>query len=156
MAPELRYYPLTLFKTAKEVLGDFQHAELQARFGRFRLAAIHSFAMYIQYEDITHLEQWQKILSIKAMKAETKSINYLSTDGIKLLLEQPDTMTSKGRRDLALLALMYDTGAHVQEIIDLTPNSVRITSFPYTIKLFGKDRKFRIVPLMEKQVELLK
>lgn len=31
MKPELRYYPVTLFKTAKEVLGDFQHVELQTQ-----------------------------------------------------------------------------------------------------------------------------
>lgn len=37
MKPELRYYLVTLFKTATEVLGGFQHAELQAQFGGFRL-----------------------------------------------------------------------------------------------------------------------
>jgi hypothetical protein len=30
MKPELRYYPVTLFKTAAEILGGFQNAELQA------------------------------------------------------------------------------------------------------------------------------
>lgn len=35
MKPELRYYPVTLFKTVAEFLGGFQHAELQARFGGF-------------------------------------------------------------------------------------------------------------------------
>ena len=30
-----------------------------------RLAAIHAFAKYMQYEDVAHLEQWQSILSIK-------------------------------------------------------------------------------------------
>ncbi len=37
LKPELRYYPVTLFKTATGVLGGFQHAELQARFGGLRL-----------------------------------------------------------------------------------------------------------------------
>ena len=122
----------------------------------YRLAAIHSFIQYLQYEDIMRLEQWQKILSIKSMKAEKKSISYLSTDAIKLLFEQPDITTRGGRRNLSLLALMYDTGARVQEIIDLTPGSLNMASSPYSIRLFGKGRKYRIVPLMDEQVQLLK
>jgi site-specific recombinase XerD len=122
----------------------------------YRLAAIHSFINYLQYEEIKQLEQWQKILSIKSLKTERKAINYLTTDGIKALLEQPDTATATGRRNLALLSLMYDTGARVQEIIDLTPESLRIESKPYTIRILGKGRKMRIVPLLEEQVGLLK
>jgi site-specific recombinase XerD len=121
-----------------------------------RLAAIHSFMSYLQYEEIQHLDEWQRILSIKAMRDEKKSISYLSADGIKLLLKQPDITTRNGRRNLALLALMYDTGARVQEIIDLTPESLKIESKPYTIRLFGKGRKSRVVPLMEEQIVILK
>jgi len=120
-----------------------------------RLASIHSFISYLQYEEIHHLDEWQKILSIKAMKDEKKSISYLTTEGIKLLLEQPDSTTGNGLRNLALLALMYDTGARVQEMIDLTPESLKIESKPYTIRLFGKGRKSRIVPLMEEQMVIL-
>jgi site-specific recombinase XerD len=50
---------------------------------------------------------------------------------------------------------MYDTGARVQEVIDLTPLSLRF-DIPYTIKLIGKGNKARIVPLMEPTVELLR
>jgi site-specific recombinase XerD len=122
----------------------------------YRLAAISSFAQYLQYEAIGRMEQWQRIIGIKALKTEKRTVNYLSVEGIKLMLEQPDTQTEKGRRNLALLALMYDTGARVQEIIDLTPESLRIESRPYTIRLLGKGRKNRIVPLMDEQVELLR
>jgi len=51
---------------------------------------------------------------------------------------------------------MYDTGARVQEIIDLMPESLKIESQPYTIRIFGKGRKSRVVPLMEEQIVLLK
>jgi len=121
-----------------------------------RLASINSFISYLQYEEIDHLQEWQRIRSIKAMKGEKKSINYLTTEGIKLLLEQPDTSTGNGRRNLALLALMYDTGSRVQEIIDLTPESLKIESGPYTIRIFGKGRKSRVVPLIEEQMVILK
>ena len=47
--------------------------------------------------------EWQIILSIKAKKTEISPPNYLSMEGIKLLLAQPDTTSWKGRRHLACL-----------------------------------------------------
>lgn len=120
-----------------------------------RLAAMHSFFHYLQYCNPIHLHEWQRILSIPIKKTEKPAMNYLPLDGIKLLLEQPDQTRPKEKRDLALLSLMYDSGARVQEIIDLKPSSINFNK-PYTIKLVGKGNKARIVPLMESQVELLK
>jgi len=120
-----------------------------------RLAGIHSFFRYLQYQHPENLSEWQRILSIKAKKSKTEAINYLTIDGIKLLLEQPDTSTHKGRRDLAMLALMYDCAARVQEISDLKPSSIRLNK-PYTIKIIGKGNKARIVPLMEEEIAHIK
>tara|TARA_R110002050_G_scaffold276977_2_gene422439 strand:+ start:987 stop:2003 length:1017 start_codon:yes stop_codon:yes gene_type:complete len=116
-----------------------------------RLAAIHSFMSFLQYQHPETIDKWQGILAIKVKRAKKKVINYLSIDGIKLLLEQPIISTLKGRRDLAMLALMYDCAARVQEIIDLTPHSIRFDK-PYTIKIVGKGNKTRIVPLMEQEI----
>ena len=120
-----------------------------------RLAALRSFFCYMQYENPERMYEWQKILSIKVKRHGKQSINYLTTDGIKLILEQPDQSTGSGRRNLAMLALMYDSGARVQEIIDITPSSVRLDN-PSIVKLFGKGRKARIVPLQEEQTVFLK
>lgn len=152
---------LTLDKLSKGIVVDFlewiqNERNCSTSTRNYRLAAIHSFVSYLQYEDIAQLDRWQKILSIKMKKVEQKTINYLTTDAVKLLLEQPDRTTPQGRRNLALLALMYDTGARVQEIINLTPEAVNITSTPYTIRLLGKGKKYRVVPLMEAQILLLK
>jgi integrase/recombinase XerD len=120
-----------------------------------RLAAIHSFFQYLQYQSPENLLEWQKILSIPVKRTEKISINYLSLEGIRLLLEHPDRSTRNGRRDLALLSLMYDSGARVQEVIDLTPSMVRLES-PCTVKLIGKGNKARIVPLLDVQVKFLR
>lgn len=119
-----------------------------------RLAAIHSFVRFLQYQNPDNLIEWQRILSIPVKKTEKKSINYLALDGIKALLKTPDQGTAAGRRDLALLTLLYDTGARVQELIDLTPSQLRFDK-PYTVKLVGKGNKARIVPLMEPTKQLL-
>lgn len=120
-----------------------------------RLAAIHSFFKYIQYQNPENLYEYQKILSIKIKKAPKATINYLTIAGIKLLLEQPDTRTERGRRDLALLSLMYDTGARVQELIDMTSSTIRLEK-PYTIQITGKGNKTRVIPLLDDQVRILK
>jgi site-specific recombinase XerD len=120
-----------------------------------RLAALHSFFKYLQYQNPDNLYEYQDIMSIKVKKVRKKALNYLTVEGIKLLLEQPDVTTKRGRRDLALLSLMYDTGSRVQEVIDLTPSTVRLDK-PYTIQITGKGNKTRIVPLLEEQVKILR
>lgn len=120
-----------------------------------RLAALHSFFKYMQYEDVKRMACWQENLSIKVKRHEKKSVSYLTVEAIKFLLEQIPTDNRTGRRNLALIALMYDSGGRVQEIIDLTPASLRINK-PAYITLHGKGNKKRIVPLQNEQIVLLR
>lgn len=60
----------------------------------------------------------------------------------------------RGRRDLTLIATLYDTGSRVQELINLKTRDVRLTK-PATIILTGKGNKQRSVPIMEKTKEIL-
>jgi len=121
-----------------------------------RLAAISSFIKYAEYMNPGHLFDCHQILSIPVKKSESKVLSYLNIDGIKLLLQQPDTQKARGIRDLVLLSLMYESAARVQEIIDLTPSSLFITNKPYKVILHGKGNKYRSIPLPDKQVELLR
>ena len=121
-----------------------------------RLAAISSFIKYAEYLNPGHLFDCHQILSIPVKKTENKVIDYLTIDGIKLLLRQPDIHKYKGLRDLALLSLMYESAARVQEIIDLTPASLFITDKPYRVVLHGKGDKYRSIPLPDKQVRLIR
>lgn len=120
-----------------------------------RLAAIHSFIRYLQYSTPEHLNEWQRILAIRVKKSKKEPVNYLSIEGMQLLLAQPDLSTAKGRRDMAMLSLMYHCAARVQEVIDLTPAMIRLEK-PLTIKIIGKCSKARIIPLIEQQMGNLK
>ena len=84
-----------------------------------RLAAIHSFFRYAQGEDPSGFYYFQKVLSIPIKKAEKKLVEHLTPEAVELLLGQPDKYSAKGRRDLTLMSVLYDTGARVQELIDL-------------------------------------
>lgn len=114
-----------------------------------RLAAIIAFARFLEYKYPASLYDCQQIISIPAKKSEGKIISFLTEEGVKLLLGQPDKSTVKGLRDFVLIALMYESGARVQEIIDLTPSSLRIQSTPLCVILHGKGNKNRLVPLPE-------
>lgn len=120
-----------------------------------RLAAIHAFYTYLQYEEPHFLERCQEILSIPYKKAQKKTMSYLTLDEMQALLTQPDVRSAAGRRDLTMLSLLYDTGARVQELADLTLGDVRLSS-PTVIRLKGKGNKVRLVPVMTPTEKLLR
>ena len=120
-----------------------------------RLAAIHSFFRYVQAEDPTGIFYFQKVIAIPIKKTTKKTVDYLTVKAMKLLLEQPDKHTPKGRRALTLMSLLYDTGARVQELIDLRVCDVKLEELPIII-LTGKGSKTRRVPILKNTVSLLK
>ena len=119
-----------------------------------RLAAIHAFFRYLQSEKPEYMYQCQRMLSIPVKKAPKKPPVYLSDDSMGRLLSQPDMLTECGRRDATLLSVLYDSGARVQELADLTPRNLRLEE-PFYITLTGKGRKTRQVPIMKQTAMLL-
>ncbi len=112
-----------------------------------RLAAIHSFIRYAMMENPEIMQICRDILSIRSKKTESKALDYLSIAELQGVLAQPNTKTCQGKRDLALLSLLYDSGARVQELVDLIVADIRMDE-PVTLKLKGKGKKERIVPIM--------
>jgi|SRR5690554_4948544 len=120
-----------------------------------RLAAVKSFVSYLQYDSVEHMDQWQRILAIRGLKKKHTTPSHFNKEGIRLLFEQMDMTDPRELRHLAILTLMYDTGCRVQELADLTIESLRIQCKPYSIKIYGKGRKTRIAPLSEHVVDIL-
>jgi len=112
-----------------------------------RLAAIHCFFRYVFDSDPTHAAHCQRILVISLKKAVRPTLGYLSAEEMETLLAQVDRSTSKGRRDYLLLALLYDTGARIQEALDVTPADFHLTS-PAFVRVLGKGKKERLCPLL--------
>lgn len=155
----LRIQKLQLKQINKETVEQFL-SWLEAERGNSiptrnqRLAAIHAFFRYAQYEAPEHMELCQRICGIPFKKQPKAGVCYLTHDQMKQVLSEPDTARPKGRRDLLLLSVLYDTGGRVQEIADLKVRDVR-TEQPATVTLTGKGRKTRYVPLMSRTAELL-
>ena len=119
-----------------------------------RLTAIHSFFRYAQAESPESLLHFQKVIAIPVKKGRAKAVEHLTSDGIRLLLEQPDRSCPKGRRDLTILSTLYDSAARVQELIDVSIGDFISGANP-TLVLTGKGNKTRRVPLMKNTATLL-
>lgn len=119
-----------------------------------RLAAIKSLFSYIQAQTPDYIYQCQQILSIPRKKEPGHTLEYLTVEGIKSVLDAVETSSRTGLRDLTLLSLMYDSAARVQEIADLSVNDFRAEK-PSTLRLTGKGSKTRIVPLMSTTSDLV-
>ena len=120
-----------------------------------RLSAVQAFFRYLQIESPSHLLLSQQIISIRIKRAPKPVMNYLTFEGIQAILSTVDSTQYSGRRDFALLCLLYDTGARVQEIADCVVSDLRLTD-PATIRLTGKGCKSRIVPILSKTTVYLK
>lgn len=120
-----------------------------------RLATLHAFFRYVQAEEPAHMLQCQKILAIPLRRHARQTVGYVSKEELAEILAQPDLRTSAGRRDAVLLSVLYDTGARVQELIDLSAGDVRLDP-PAQLRLLGKGRKMRAVPLMDNTAQLLR
>lgn len=70
----------------------------------------------------------------------------LRPDQVAALVDAPDPATAVGLRDRALLEVLYATGARVSEVCALDLDALDGTGL---VRLFGKGRKERIVPLGE-------
>lgn len=121
-----------------------------------RLAALKSFAAYCQIEEIEYISNLQSVSSIKAVKQPERTILYLDKDSVSKLINAPDTRTHTGLRHRVTLCLLYDTGARVQELCDITLKDIHVSDAHPYVHLFGKGRKNRNVPISNELASLLK
>ena len=111
-----------------------------------RLAAIHAFFRYIQYRDPAGFEQCAQVLAVPFKKAPVIPVSYMNLDEVSLLFSVPDQKEDNQLRDLAVMVLLYESGARVQELLDLSPSCIRFGSTS-TVELHGKGNKKRLVPI---------
>jgi integrase/recombinase XerD len=155
-APErlrLEQIDVALVEAFLDYLERERNASLRTR--NHRLASLHAFFRYMQAEEPERMLQCQKILAIPLRRHARPTVAYLSKEELAQILAQPDLQTPAGRRDAVLLSVLYDSGARVQELIDLSVGDVRLDP-PAQVRLLGKGRKMRAVPLMQNTAQLLR
>lgn len=144
---------------AGEVLAFLQHAERERKVTigtrNCRLAALRSFFVFVADREPLASAQCSEVLRIPTKQAPKPEIRSLDEDEITAILAQPDRSKVEGRRDHLLLAILYNTGARIQEALNISPGALRLEP-PFQARLFGKGRKERVCPLWPETVVLLK
>ncbi len=134
-------------------LEDERHNTVATR--NVRLAALHAFFRYVAASEPEQLARSQRILQIPFKRADHRTIDYLEYAELQAVLEAVERSTGAGRRDYALLATMFNTGARVQELLDLRTCDLHLDR-PCQVRLFGKGRKERMCPLWPQTATLLR
>jgi site-specific recombinase XerD len=142
-----------------EVLAFLEHLETDRKVSigtrNCRLAALHSFFAFVAHREPLAIAQCTEIAGIPVKKMPRPAMCYLDAEEITAILREPDRSSLEGQRDHALLAFLYNTGARIQEALDVSPRAIRFES-PAQVELFGKGRKSRICPLWPETVDVLK
>jgi integrase/recombinase XerD len=123
-----------------------------ARTRNHRLAVLKAFARYVASVAPEHLERCRRLRELPPARFKHPEIPYLEDDEIVDLVR---VIAPAQRRERALLLLLYNTGARVQEIIDLDLGDLRLDPVP-VVTLTGKCRKQRTCPLWRRTVDALK
>jgi len=144
---------------AAEVLMFLEHLEKDRKVSvgtrNCRLAAIRSFFAFVAHREPLAIAQCAEIAHIPVKKRSRPSMCYMDAEEIAAILREPDRSSLEGQRDHALLAFLYNTGARIQEALDVCPRAIRFES-PAQVELLGKGRKSRICPLWPETTEVLK
>lgn len=132
------------------IIAFLSHLEQERHNGVYtrnvRLSAIHAFFRFVASRNPEHLDLAQRVLGIPFKRAQQRVIDYLEYEEIDSVLKAIDRTTPQGNRDYALLATMFNTGARVQEVLDLRVRDLRLDA-PSQIRLMGKGNKTRLCPL---------
>lgn len=121
-----------------------------------RLAAIKSFCRYVSHEPIEYLNNISQILEIASKGDDNKVvvIDYLTKEELTTYLNVISTKNRKGIRDYALINLMYDSAARVEEMTNIKVNDLNLGDNP-SVMLYGKGKKYRTVPICNGTRDLL-
>ena len=143
----------------KFVLSFLNHLEVDRgnciRTRNARLAAIRSFMVFIAREEPALIELSARIRTIPIKRTTHKIIEGLDDQEVRAILNAVDLRSPTGLRDRALILFLYNTGARVQEAVDLRREDLRLTEMGQ-VKLLGKGRKQRACPLWPETVQAIK
>lgn len=120
-----------------------------------RLAAVHAFFRYLQYRDPAGFSQCAQVMSVPFKKAPSAVVSYMTLEETAFLFSLPDQKDDTQLRDLAVLVLLYESGARIQELTDLCPSNIRFAA-TNIITLHGKGNKTRRVPISADVAKILK
>lgn len=130
------------YKVIRGYLAFLQLKKLSRKSIARKLSAVRMFYRFNRRSGITDSNPADLI---SAPKMEKRLPKFLQEDAVNALLSAPDLSTPSGLRDKAILEMLYAAGIRVSELAGLDLDSIDYSLFE--VKVFGKGRKERIVPI---------
>lgn len=106
-----------------------------------KVATLRTFFRYLCREGVMEINPAQLVSS---PRVERTLPNHLTIEQMIKFIESPDLDTLLGKRDRAILELLYASGLRVSELVGLNLTDIDFTN--QTVRVKGKGRKERIVP----------
>ena len=119
-----------------------------------RLSAIRSFCHYVAYANPLTAAACRRVMLIPKKKGHEPLIEYLETEEMEAIIATADISTVQGRRNHALLLLMFNTGCRVSEVTSLTREQLNEGPPPH-VRILGKGRKWRAIPLWDRTIQAI-
>ncbi len=145
--------------TSSLVLDFLQYLECKrknsTRSRNSRLTALHSFSRYVMLRCPPAANNAHQILSIPMKRFEKPLLGFVSREEVRTLLTAPDANSWAGQRDRIMLAILYNTGARVSEMLGINVADIEIGACS-SVRLHGKGRKQRMVPLWKETATLVR
>jgi integrase/recombinase XerC len=126
----------------RSYLAELHRENLSRRTISRRISSLRSFYRYLLREGAVKMNPFTKV---RTPKLDKRLPVFLEEFEIDQLLEAPDISTELGRRDRAVLEMLYSTGCRVSELVGLTLDRMDLSN--RYVLLMGKGHKERIVPL---------
>lgn len=126
-----------------------------ARTRNARLAAIKSFARFIEFRVPSCVQQAHSLLAIPSKKTDEKLVDYLTRDEMQAVLDAPDPRSRDGVRDRAMLHLAFSAGLRVSELVGLLLGDLELQPQP-AIHVLGKGRRERVLPLWKSTTKAIR
>src|SRR5664279_557951 len=140
--------------TPELILAFLDHLEQErhnaVRSRNARLAALRAFLKFASHRDVSSLQVIEQALGVPMKRFELPMIGFLSRKEMLAVIGEPG-ITWFSQRDHLLLALLYNTGARVSEIIGIRVADVVLDGAAF-VHLHGKGRKQRAAPLWRSTV----
>ncbi|MHB1627291.1 MAG: tyrosine-type recombinase/integrase [Bacilli bacterium] len=121
-----------------------------------RLASLRAFLKYLGGKEVSMLHISEAASGIQRRKETRKKVKGMSKDAVRALMAAPDTSTTAGRRDLALIVTMYGTAARIDEILSMKVGQLHLDARNPNVNIIGKGNKIRTLYLLPKAVAHLK
>lgn len=118
-------------------LGTYDSDELGKNTLNYHLIALRSFLRYCAKQDIKTLSPDK----VELAKVKRKQVTFLETDELKRLFDQPDINTIVGKRDKAILELLFSSGLRVSELVSLNRDHINLRRREFSVR--GKGQKDR-------------